>query len=298
MRNSIPLMNMKHTYLIRRALALVLVMLSAACMPVMALYTVHAVSGKVSVKSAGKVVNVKPGMEVKANDMLTVPSGGQVKILNHQDKKIYSSVKAGQFTVMTLMIDAKGVADSNTGTVMRTARFAKSSDTARAQKVYSEKGVVRRALTSVDADGNAIAMDAATLGGILASRVKDGNVEDDVLPVTVEHESSVDCGLKLGICNTLEYPIYFNVICLTGNPESPLDYSVIGQAKGNYLLLPQQSLTKEHLPELPDGEKQILIMSHSDFDVAKVIEEANRQISAPDASNNASAHDPVFIMEL
>lgn len=289
---------MKHTCLVHRVLAMVMLMLAVACLPAMALYTVHAVSGKVSVKSGGDCVEAKPGMELKANDMLTVPAGAQVKILNHQDKKIYSSVKAGKFTVMTLMIEAKGVADSNTGTVMRTARFAKSSETSRAQKVYSEKGVVRRALTSVDDNGNAIVVDAEMFGGKLALRVKDGAVQNDVLPVTVEHESSVDCGLKLSIFNNLEYPLYFNVVSLTGNSESPLYFSVIGQAKGNFILLPQQSLTKEHLPELPQGEKQILIMAHSDFDVAKVIEEANRQLAAPEAVKSASAHDPVFIMEL
>lgn len=258
-------------------------------------YTVHDVVGNVTVESGGKSVTLTKGMTLKATDQIVIPAGGKVEILNTVDKRIYSSIKAGKTSVTRLLIDARGVASDNSANVasrMQLGRKEQKGD----QKVYVEKGMVRRSLAVYDPEGDGMELDASTLGACLAGLIKGGKlVSGDEAPVRLNSERLRDGGLGFKVENTLSFPVYFNIIRLKEDGE--LEISPLGQPAGSYVLLPRQTMSREHFPAIPEGEKQLIIMANCQYDIDRVIEEAQKALSNG-TSSDGTGDLPVFVTTL
>ena len=261
-------------------------------------YSIHAVSGDVKVESGGKTVAATKGMSVKATDYLIISAGGKVDILNDLDKRIYSSIKSGKISVTRLMIDAKGVSSDNGANVasrMQLGRKQQKGDS----KVYVEKGMVRRSLALYDPEGDNLSLDAVTLGKYLASKIKDGeDIKNYEAPVRITSGKLEKGGMGFRVENTLEFPVYFNVIKITGGATPEVEISQLGQPAGSYIILPQQALGREHYPKVDESERHILVLTNCQYDIDEVIEEIGKSLESGSTESGDRSDLPVFIKEL
>lgn len=260
-------------------------------------YTIHSVTGPVKVESGGNPVPAAKGMALKATDELIIPQGARVEVYNDLDKRIYESTRAGKTTVTKLMIEARNIASNNRTTVSSQLRFGKKHDNPDS-RVYVEKGMVRRSLAAFDPDGDNLQMDAATLGRYLAAIIAGSHdIGSEPLPVQISHGPTPQQGLAVRVENTLDFPIYFNIIKVSGDSSKEASISQLGQPDGSYVLLPCQSISREHLAPLPRDERHFLVMTHCQYDLDKVTDETNRALAAPDSAAPPGTL-PVYVLEL
>lgn len=258
------------------------ILLIILCAPLaMAHYSIHSVSQGVTVESGSKTSPAKKGMELKASDYLVIPEGAEVEIYNDLDKNIYKSLKSGKISVTRLMIDAKKEASDNRKNVGNRLRLAKNQDEAAGEKIYVEKGMVRRSLAVFDPDAE-LQIDAKTLGGLIA----DYFISNDTTGL-----NGVDIVAKTGdinpqgaffrIENTLEFPVYFNVLKINMKPNDEnrnVEISKLGQPDGSYVLLPGQAVTRESFTSIPQDEKHLLVVTHFRYDLDEVIDETDKAL--------------------
>lgn len=258
-------------------------------------YTLHSVSGDVKVESGGKTESAKPGMTVKPIDFIIIPKGGKVEILNDVDKRIYTSIMPGRFSVTKLMIDARGTASNNTANVASRMSLGRKNGND-GKNVYVDKGMVRRSLAVYDPEGDMMEMDAVTLGQFIASRLLAGKYEsDETSPVSLDKRRLDDGGLAFRLENTLQFPVYFNIVRFMNGETPSVEISQLGQPAGSYVVLPQQSISLEHFPPVSADETHIIVMTNCQYDVDKVIEEIAKAFGNPGAIPVQSGDLPVYI---
>lgn len=250
-------------------------------------YTVYSLTKGVQVESGGKTVAASEGMALKPSDMLIIPSGGTVAIHDKASGDIYTSVSTGRVSVTKLKIEATRSASNKAGNILTgvNARFGSSKGTS-GGRVYVEKGMVNRSLAVYDPDGDNVEMNTATLSRYIAAQLA-ARVSDS-LPVPVNYGPKGDSGLFFRLENSLEYPVYFNVLRLRGNE---VEISPLGQPNGTYVVLPSQSLQREHLASLPADEAHIIVLTPCQYDLDAVIEEINSHLKSADpvVSEDAAA---------
>lgn len=267
-------------------------------------YSIHSMTTGVKVESGSKQSDATKGMELKATDVLIIPSGGAVEIYNELDKRIYQSTSTGRISLTRLMMDARKMASDNRQNVTSHLRFAqKGSKADDGRRVYVEKGMVRRSLTTYDPEGGNIEVDPRTLGRYLAYQiVHTDNSVASAMPVVLTHGKVDGHGLYFRVVNNIDFPVYFNILKLATDKSSEIcnvEISSLGQPDGSYVLLPGQSITREQFDDLPEGEKQVMVMAHSRYDLDAVLEEMNQAIAEKE---NITVEDsqplPVYILSL
>lgn len=273
---------------------LTILMLMTGAIVSYAHYSIHSVTGNVTIESSGKSESAVKGKQVKATDYIVIPKGGKIEIYNDLDKRIYASIQEGKVSVTRLLIEAKRMASDNSANVAAHLRFGKKNNSG--DKVYVEKGMVRRSLAVYDPQGNNIEIDAQALGGYLASVIKSGK-----LPMVSAEEKdmvkSKNNAEGLGFCfeNKFSFPIYFNVIKV-GEGENPtIEISRLGQPAGSYVILPGQTLSRHDPVGDEGGDREWLMMTHCQYDVDAVIEEIFKAFANPVEENDDM---PVTIIEL
>lgn len=244
-------------------------------------YTIHNTTGGVMHKSGSGTTEAVKGAAVRGADFFIIPDGGVVELLNNGNKKIYKSTACGEVSVFDIMMNARTAADDHITSVASRLNFGKKSNT-EARTVFKEKGMVTRSLAHYDPEASGVEMDAATLGRFLASRLmKADSVCSDTFPILFEHSRNAGCGLSFRLVNTLEHPVYFNIIKISTQGGFSVDISRLGQPAGSYILLPQQAVSRQDYLAAGEGEKHILVMAPCSYDVDKVMEETRKAMSEP-----------------
>ncbi|MDE5808014.1 MAG: hypothetical protein K2H76_07830 [Muribaculaceae bacterium] len=279
--------------MMHRILAILLLALSFGT--AWAHYTLHTVVGDVKVESAGKTAAATKGQAVKATDYIIIPQGGKVEILNDLDKRVYTSIKPGKISVTKLMIEARGLASDNGANVASRMSLGRKSPKG-SEKVYVEKGMVRRSLATYDPEGDMMEMDAETLGRYVASSIKDGSFSSgEGAPVSITSQRLPEGGIGFKMENTLQFPVYFNIIKLRKGDNSGVEISPLGQPAGSYVVLPSQTLSREHFPAISEDEVHLLVMANCQYDVDKVIEEIIKGLDDPSLTKDKSSSLPVYV---
>ncbi|MCH5226123.1 MAG: hypothetical protein J1D77_08975 [Muribaculaceae bacterium] len=281
---------------------LTLLVFMACITAIRAHYSIHSASKDVLIESGGKQAPAKPGIEVKANDYLIIPEGQEVEIYNDLDKNIYKSLSSGKISVTRLMIDAKKMASNNNKNVASRLSLAKNSNSVEGEKIYTEKGMVRRSLAVFDPEAENIQINSKTLGQLIANFILNHdssnfqNVDVELTNGKLDTE-----GYFFRVVNNQDFPVYFNVMKFDLMPETPdgkMEISVLGQPDGNYVLLPGQAITRETFSSLPEDERHFLVMTHFRYELDEVIEETANSLSNPDSIPSSSLSFPLLIKSL
>lgn len=256
--------NMKKRLLLMLICLLYVMSLSAA-------YIVHGVSGGVKIETGGKTVEVTKGMKVNPSDIIDIPAGGKLEIFNELDGKVYTSVKNGKLSVIRLMIDAKQKASDNSAAVRDQLNIGKGGNNT--PRVYMEKGMVKRSGGAFGKDPENVDVDPRTLARYVASAVYTGRLDSRVeLPVRIEHERGDSVGIRFKVVNERDFPVYFNILKITGTESPILEVSELGQPTGCYVVLPGQSLSREQFECPSKFTRHVLILSHARYDIGEVID--------------------------
>lgn len=261
-------------------------------------YTIHNTTPGVMHKSGSGTTDAVKGAAVRGADFFIIPEGGQVQLLNNGNKKIYSSTGSGEVSVFDIMMNASTAANDHIASVAGRLNFGKKSGS-EARTVFKEKGMVTRSLANYDPEASGVEMDAATLGRFIASRLmKADSVCCDSFPIRFEHSRNSGCGLSFRLENTLEHPVYFNIIKVTTDGGFAVEISRLGQPAGSYILLSQQAVSRQDFPAVAAGERHILLMAPCSYDVDKVMEETRKAMAAPELIEAQQAQLPLYAGEL
>ncbi len=263
-----------------------------------AAYVVHSVSGNVGLVAKGETTPLKKGMTIGPSDVIDIPENGKLEIFNELDGKVYSSVKSGRFSVIRLMLDAKDQASDNAGNVKGQLAIGKGEKTMEG-RLYMEKGMVKRSQTVFGQDSENVDVDGRTLARYVASVVYTGNLDSRVeLPVKIEHERGEGKGIKFRLVNTLDFPVYFNVLKITGSQAPVLEVSELGQPTGCYVVLPGQALSREQFADPGGDTRHVLIMSHCKYDIGEVIDFIGDLMSTEGIGTLSEKDAPVHMLVL
>lgn len=264
---------------------------------VMAQYTVRSATSGVRIKSGNTVAAAAQGAKLSGADHVLIPEGGKIEILG-ANKKIYTSTQWGDVSVFNIVVEASKAAADRGGAVRGRLDFGRSTASKSTGTIFKEKGVTTRSMSVYDPEATGIEMDAATLGRFLAGKIISGDsIKCCKFPVKFAHTKNTDdYGLAFRIVNTLEYPIYFNVIKINDKKSDSLEISRLGQPEGTYVLLPQQAMSREHYPKVEPGERHILVMAPCRYDIDQMMDEMKKALSAGAATSDEEL--PVFAAEL
>ncbi|MDE6445152.1 MAG: hypothetical protein K2K64_12165 [Muribaculaceae bacterium] len=263
-----------------------------------AAYKVHGVTGDVRIESGGKTVVVSKGMNVNPSDVIIIPEGGKLEIFNELDGKVYTSVKTGKLSVIRLMLDAKQKASDNSAAVKGQLNVGKSGGNT-AARVYMEKGMVKRSHNAFGEDSENVDVDPKTLARYVASAVYTGNLDSRVeLPVRVEHEKGDSIGRRFKLVNARDFPVYFNILKITGTESPILEISELGQPTGCYVVLPGQSLSREQFASPSPFSRHVLIVSHARYDMGEVIDVIGDLLSSEGLGTLPEENAPVQMITL
>lgn len=234
-------------------------------------YSIYSKSKGVQVVTGGNTLEAKEGMPLKPNDLLIIPQGGTVAILDKISNNIFTSVSNGRISVAKLKIEAQRSATNKVGTILANVntRFGGSGSKG-GNRVYVEKGMINRSLAVFDSEGDTVAMEPSLLARYIASQILAN--KSDKMPVEIRFGEIGNNGLYFRLENTLEYPVYFNILRVNG---SDVEISPLGHPYGTYIVLPNQVFQREHLTPIPDGEFHIIILTPCQYDLDTVIDEVN-----------------------
>lgn len=266
-------------------------------------YSIHSASQGVMIESSGKQIAAEKNTQVKANDYLIIPEGAAVEIYNDLDKNIYKSLSSGKISVTRLMIDAKKMASDNSKNVSARLQLKKnSSANEEGEKIYVEKGMVRRSLAVFDPEAENLQVNSKSLARLITEFIQSPDscgFRDVSVDISTGQLDST--GVYFRIVNTLEFPVYFNVLKFDSSPEKNLgkvEISVMGQPDGSYVLLPGQAITRESFSSLPEDERHLLVVTHLRYDLDEVVEETCNILGNSKTLEQEKPSFPLFIQEL
>jgi len=281
---------MKHYHKILTALVIALLPIAT-----FGAIKVHRVSGKVAVVKGSSATPVTTGQTLMPGDMLDIPQGATIEVINDVSGAIYSSTTPGRMTLSRMMLDAKEKSADNKGNINKHLRFGSGKKDDK-KRIYVETGMVKRSLAEFDPEAGSIQLSADELSRFLRNYIE-GNVKSKPLPFELTHTTAADENLSFRLVNTMDFPVYFNILKVSGNPDNmKVEISELGQPSGSYVILPSQAISRESLVALPAGQRHILIASHAHYDIDSLLELINKSYT-PDDAASPIVDLPVYIME-
>lgn len=274
----------------------VILTLIAVSVTASAQYSLYDYYGDVTLQRAGKTVTLQKGMKVNATDLFNIGDNSGVEILNSMNSQIFKSSSKGSFTATRIMIDAKDQASNNSSAIHDKMRFGKST-TKGDDRVYVEKGLVRRSMETYDPEADNLQVDVKKLSVSVVNALKNiDGLSTATFPVNLLHAPVNETGLKFMLENTLNFPVYFNVLRVVPE-EKKVEISELGQPTGNYVVLKDQTIVRSQSKGLKQGGRHVLIMTHCYFDIDELIENVEKLMN--EGTSLASDNQlPVYLKAL
>lgn len=246
-----------------------LLTLCLAAVAAQAAYTVHNVTGNVTVAKKTGSVAVTKGMELTANETLVLEKNASVEIYNSATKDIYKAEGPARLSVMDVMMNARRSASSELSTMTKYIRFGpqERSNT----RKYTE-GSVKRSMQVYDPEGGNMTVDPHQLAVNIISGLNSKTAAHEI-PVETNHAPMGETGLEFRVHNTLDFPVYLNVIKIDN--KNNVELSELGQPTGCYVLLPGQAISREHADGLDSSQRHVLVMTHCQFDIDDLLNSIN-----------------------
>ena len=261
---------------------------------VSAQYSLFDFQGAVKIERSGRPIAVEKGMRINGSDIFTIPSDGFVEILNPSNSQLFKSTSAGRFATTRIMIDARQQAVNTSKAINDNIRFSHNGSKGK-ETVYVEKGMVTRSLGVYDPEARNFQVDPAKLSEQVLGAIRMARyIPVEKFPVKLSHAASDSAGLKFSVENTLDFPVYFNVLKVNGQTGG-IEISELGQPSGNNVLRQNQSLSREQFSGLDRNCSQVLIMTHCFFDIDELVENIEKLMSSgtnpvPDADLPVYVH--------
>lgn len=240
-----------------------------------ATFKIYKVKGDVTVKNKAKTIKAARRADVAASDLLNIPAGGSIDILDSGSHRIYSSTSTGKMTVKSLIDKAEANAANITRNINRKVVAAMADNAGDKRTGYD---VIGMAIHETDA----IAHPPIVLPegvSYLSYLLETANDPEST------HQSYISLGTLSVAGEDVDFETPFNFV-LHNSMRQPLYFNIIGKddKDGVSLLFPQNPIaapkTETIATEysyLPGDEMQayVAIASDVDFtieDVRKLLE--------------------------
>lgn len=228
---------------------------------------IYRFSGDVTMTDGKSRSAVQRRSVVKSSDRLAISKGGKVEILDTDTRRIYSpSVDSGIFTVAELMDRARKEADNVTRNTNRHVLAAVKDNAGTQWGGYGRSGVSHH-----ETDADPLAMTALPEGMTYLTYLmglapeEDYDDRHDIVLIRRDYPEGDDT-FNFAVFNTLDHPVYFNVIDQKPDGKITLyfDSNPIAEPKSETLIGQYRFL----LPDETAG--YIIIASEADFSAEDV----------------------------
>lgn len=239
-------------------------------------YVIYSVSGNVKVSLGGKISQAVKGAVLKKSDLVSIPEGASISIMDETTQCIYISQESGNTSVQELI--SKSIKAANNAPQIIDGRGRGTTGS----RIYRERGMVTRSLNLFDTVAANIEIEPDTLAQLIAHVVyfeclnADSTLNFVSLPIDT---ISNDGGYGFKLYNPLETPIYFNVLKIAGVHNRIVEISKLGQPGGDYILLPGHTMMRTSGGSFPYGETHLVVACHYSFDIDALIESLNKIIN-------------------
>lgn len=264
---------------------LLLIALTGVIISASAELVVHSIKGNVKISSGGKIAVLTQGRTVAKSDLLSIPEGGSVEILDKDSRSIYSSLKPGNISVDILIRQSGNKAADNSANINSRLKFTERGKKVEGSRIYREKGMISRSLNVFDSVASDIEILPDALAQLIANTVYFGNVNGDstlnLAPLCIEANPPAPEKNEIGfrLHNPLTTPVYFNVLRFSGVKNRKAEISPLGQPAGTYVLPAGQTIWRSQTGSFPYGERHLIVGCHYSFDIDALVESLNKIIN-------------------
>lgn len=261
-----------------RMLAIIVMTALAILVPtdISATLQIYKVKGNVTVKNKAKTIKATRRANVRASDLLYIPAGGRIDILDSESHRIYSSISTGKMTVKSLIEKAESNAANITRNINKKVMAAMADNAGEKRKGYD---VIGMAIHETDA----IAHPPVVLpeGVSYLSYLLDSAKDPDST-----HQSYISLKTLSVAGEDVDFETPFNFV-LHNSMRQPLYFNIIGKDdKDNFSLLfpqnpiaaPKTETIAEEYCYLPGDESQAYVAIASDVDFS--VEDVKRLLEA------------------
>ncbi|MDE5840294.1 MAG: hypothetical protein K2H49_05180 [Muribaculaceae bacterium] len=265
----------KPTFKLIPVLTAALVFLAAVCDASAAL-KIYKVKGDVTIKNkAKKTVKAQRRADVQPSDILTVPAGGGVDILDSSTHRIYSSVTTGSMSVKTLIDKAEAHAADITRNINRKVVAAVAENGGQKHTGYDVIGMAIHETDAIAYPHVSLPEGTSYLSYLLANATDPDSDHQSYIALSMQPvadgENNEDGAFNFAVRNSMRQPLYFNIMEKREGDEITLYFPQ------NPIAAPKSETVATEYTYLPDNNERgyIVIASDVDFtadDVKRLLE--------------------------
>ncbi len=235
------------------------------------------------IEKGGTSSPVSKEMKLSGADILNIPDGGFVELLNTSSHKLFRSTQTGRLNIVKIMTNAEMQATDNAGAIHGNLHGMTGRKNKR--QVYNETGMVMRSTTALDPAVAAMNLTAEKLCERVAGAIRSYDFSSPA-PMPANITSDTATGMKVRIDNVSDYPVYFNIFRISPG-TARLEVSELGQPIGNYMLGNNQSVTREQFSNPEPGYRHIVLIVPVPFNLNSLLKDVGdmmkrESLPAPD----------------
>ncbi|MDE6017892.1 MAG: hypothetical protein K2G85_03660 [Muribaculaceae bacterium] len=195
------------------ALALTALIIPAGVRDASATLTIYKVKGNVTVKTkADKAVKAERRAVVAPADLLTVPEGGNIEILDSDTRRIYSSVNSGKMTVKKLMEKAEDHAASITRNINRKVAAAVAENGRQNRTGYDALGMAIHETDAIAYPDVAIPDGMSYLAYLIGNASGPDADHQNYIRLATTTSAANDSTFNFVVLSSVHEPLFFNII--------------------------------------------------------------------------------------
>lgn len=177
---------------------------------------IYKVKGNVTVKKGNMNIAAARRSNVVVSDLLTIPKGGMVDILDSKSHRIYSSTETGQMTVETLMKKAEAHAADITRNINRKVISAVADNAGQKKSGYDALGMAIHETDAIAHPPVDLPEGVSYLAYLLDNVKEADSTHQSYISLsrlTVDDEDmGFDAPYNFVLHNSMRQPLYFNII--------------------------------------------------------------------------------------
>lgn len=227
---------------------------------------VYKVKGNVTVKSRKTVKKAQKRAKVSASDILTIPKGGAVDILDSDTHRIYSSLAPGRMSVKSLMEKAEKHASEITSNINRKVISAVSESANERKRGYDAMGMSIHETDAIAHPPVVVPEGTSYLSYLLENISDPDSTHQDYIALRKAACEGADDMFNFAVFNSLHEPLYFNII------DQQVGDSIRLYFPQNTVAAPKTETVASEYRYIDDGTQKghIVIASDKDFSIEDV----------------------------
>lgn len=262
---------------LKRMSAIAAITILAALLPqAYAALQIYKVKGNVTIRSKAKTVKAERRATVAPTDLLSIPAGDAVDILDSESHRIYSSIGYGNMTVKAMIEKAESHAADITRNINRKVIAAVADNAGQKRSGYEAMGMAVHETDAIAYPPVILPEDMSYLAYLLANATDPDSKHQSYISLkkhpVYTGEDEDDGAFNFAVHNSMRQPLYFNIIPQREGDEISLLFAQ------NPVAMPKSETIATEYTYLPDDNERGYIVIASDIDFT--IDDVKRLLEA------------------